>query len=580
MPGGRFDALQTDDSSDSDADVAEADQNGGSGNGTNGGNSLLSRRDKDGSNDQDDQVVIPPYEDLSSSRADEEMVLQAIYGDDYHSEVGAWGQKKLFVKVRPPDLEPKQIGCGATVSAQLSKRYPYVAPKIELKDVRGLSKEAEELLVQNLNERAYGLAAVGSVVVCELVQVTEAFLFEHNVDPSMSAWEQMKAREAKEQAEKEALKMEKEKRIKFLMDADSEQAAVFSLGGSVVSPRSTEGDFHGLSAPHHIERELTRQREAIEAANKQRTKNDRGLLVARTSSIGTSNDGDDEDDDFDGDDDGPPAAFYGSSRYQTDFIELGVLGRGGGGEVVKVRNRLDRRTYAIKKILLESELGKNAKLGEMQNRKLRREVTTISRMTHKNIVRYYQAWVEGGGNASTLDDDLSAHNGDEIVGNAEDTADLLKDPLESASENDGEEVKQGWWSKPPNEIQDLTTRQEKSEGRSQTDTSSHVPSAPSSSSSSWSEEDSAVNSSPTAANEDEMLATGINLDNQIYQDLFKQSRGLDATSSTDDRIDKQNGDNDETSSMWDESSVKVDGSKKQSPLHSNGILQHNVEKLN
>ena len=30
------------------------------------------------------------------------------------------------------------------------------------------------------------------------------------------------------------------------------------------------------------------------------------------------------------------------------------------------------------------------------NRKLRREVTTISRMYHKNIVRYYQAWVETG----------------------------------------------------------------------------------------------------------------------------------------------------------------------------------------
>ena len=51
---------------------------------------------------------------------------------------------------------------------------------------------------------------------------------------------------------------------------------------------------------------------------------------------------------------------------------------------------------AIKKIILESELGKFAKAGAVQNRKLRREVTTISRMTHKNIVRYYQAWVEGG----------------------------------------------------------------------------------------------------------------------------------------------------------------------------------------
>ena len=50
---------------------------------------------------------------------------------------------------------------------------------------------------------------------------------------------------------------------------------------------------------------------------------------------------------------------------------------------------------AIKKIILEPEIGRFAKHAALQNRKLRREVTTISRMTHKNIVRYYQAWVEG-----------------------------------------------------------------------------------------------------------------------------------------------------------------------------------------
>lgn len=51
---------------------------------------------------------------------------------------------------------------------------------------------------------------------------------------------------------------------------------------------------------------------------------------------------------------------------------------------------------AVKKILLRPETGKShAKFAEKLNRKLLREVTSISRMTHKNIVRYYQAWVEG-----------------------------------------------------------------------------------------------------------------------------------------------------------------------------------------
>ncbi len=31
-----------------------------------------------------------------------------------------------------------------------------------------------------------------------------------------------------------------------------------------------------------------------------------------------------------------------------------------------------------------------------ENRKILREVTTVSRLYHRHIVRYYQAWLEGG----------------------------------------------------------------------------------------------------------------------------------------------------------------------------------------
>ena len=76
-----------------------------------------------------------------------------------------------------------------------------------------------------------------------------------------------------------------------------------------------------------------------------------------------------------------------NSRYEADFEEIELLGRGGFGEVMKARNRLDGRMYAIKKIPLDSE-------NMQENRKILREVTTLARLHHEYVVRYYQAWIE------------------------------------------------------------------------------------------------------------------------------------------------------------------------------------------
>ena len=92
------------------------------------------------------------------------------------------------------------------------------------------------------------------------------------------------------------------------------------------------------------------------------------------------------------------------SRYHNDFEELSMLGKGGFGSVVKSRNRLDGRIYAIKKVLLdEDKRPRSASIQEedsqddiINNMKLLREVTTLSRLQHQHVVRYYQAWVEGG----------------------------------------------------------------------------------------------------------------------------------------------------------------------------------------
>jgi len=77
----------------------------------------------------------------------------------------------------------------------------------------------------------------------------------------------------------------------------------------------------------------------------------------------------------------------GQSRLQQDFAVLKWIGKGGFGDVIKVRNKLDGRQYAIKSIRLKPS-------NKTINRKIMREVQLLSRLNHENVVRYYNAWQE------------------------------------------------------------------------------------------------------------------------------------------------------------------------------------------
>lgn len=73
------------------------------------------------------------------------------------------------------------------------------------------------------------------------------------------------------------------------------------------------------------------------------------------------------------------------SRFANDFSDEGRLGKGGFGEVVKVRKRIDGQLYAIKKISQRASRTLTTTL---------KEVMTLSRLSHPAIVRYYDAWIE------------------------------------------------------------------------------------------------------------------------------------------------------------------------------------------
>ena len=76
------------------------------------------------------------------------------------------------------------------------------------------------------------------------------------------------------------------------------------------------------------------------------------------------------------------------SRYANDFVEAGRLGKGGFGEVVKARNKLDGRFYAIKKLVQSSASALSSVLSE---------IILLSRLNHPNVVRYFTAWIEEEG---------------------------------------------------------------------------------------------------------------------------------------------------------------------------------------
>jgi hypothetical protein len=405
MPTGRFAALDYDDESESSQEDDDVINNRNNNNNNNNNNSNTNKKNnKSKSNIKKNKhsapatksgAAAPSFEDLSACREDEETFLNAVYGTDFTKQAGAWGCAKLMVHVRPPDIvDPTHIGSELQLAVQLNKNYPHVVPKIELLNVKGLSKEQKSDLFRQLNDRALELSKSGLVMVWELVQVTENFLLQHNQDPTMSAYDQMKARQAKEkEAQEKKQQSQRDQELKLLLKAAAHETTDTSIPHSnsitslLNSPTSAEqsvprnipigtGTSVAQVVPTDVKRELARQNQALADAEQRRKQQHLENTVGRTAESlggpsagaageggffkvgGGGSGGDDHNDDDDLDDDGGayfdylgmdedrpqnPLGVGSSSRYQSDFIELGILGRGGGGEVVKVRNRLDRR---------------------------------------------------------------------------------------------------------------------------------------------------------------------------------------------------------------------------------------------
>ena len=89
-----------------------------------------------------------------------------------------------------------------------------------------------------------------------------------------------------------------------------------------------------------------------------------------------------------------------TGAFNNDYKCLETLGKGGSGEVFKVKSKKDDHIYAVKRVRFDKHKLKN------QAHFIKRELINNARLSHENVVRYYDSWVEVSAN-QTLARNLS-----------------------------------------------------------------------------------------------------------------------------------------------------------------------------
>lgn len=92
------------------------------------------------------------------------------------------------------------------------------------------------------------------------------------------------------------------------------------------------------------------------------------------------------------------AMEHKDSPWKSNWEEIDELGKGGFGQVVKARNRIDMMYYAVKKVRCESDEDMSEFL---------REIKLLSGLKSSRIVRYYSSWVESD-NAPVMDSEATS----------------------------------------------------------------------------------------------------------------------------------------------------------------------------
>lgn len=315
---------------------------------------------------------------LSIEVADELEVLRSIYGDDFMTRPSVWNYPSFAVRLSHSSSVNAAIKVGATVRISLSATYPKSAPKIEIEESTGLNADELKEIRRVADESAK--AHLKAVMCYDILVAMQEYIEKRTVAP-VTLYDSAINREQLKAARVETLRK------------DSRVAAVVEP----LEQESSEGRAAGFSTAIDFLKTRTAAPPVVALPNIAEEGNAPVTKTPKpwTKREASSSDESDESESYDDDTESAAGMTVLSkeydlskSRYLQEFAEISRLGEGASGEVWRVRHKLDRRIYAVKKIDL---LAQN---NFASSSKIQREVTTVSRLIHKHVVRYYAAWIE------------------------------------------------------------------------------------------------------------------------------------------------------------------------------------------
>lgn len=383
--------------------------------------SASSNRSKDDAESSGD-----PDKHLRSQQNDEFKALKECFADqleDLRKQVKVsrnpkkrkrdqlWIPLNMAVRI---DSRPEPIA-GFELHIKCSRKYPLVPPAIGFKNVKGIGRHLISKLHRELKHEAASDEYKGQGCIAWLIMRAQQFLEDHYHELELnnkSLYDQMveqkqncdRKAELNRKRQDEMDKLERDRQVEEIrqkilkkrelyneskrrkdsqssnLDNENDESSTYDFEGDLLEAGAqTDSATASLTDENDVSRfdELDDVVEDEETLIRSRRSTFIGGSISRTDFARSS-------EDF-----GMERGGTGllQSRVDLEYEVIEELGHGGFGTVYKVRNRVDSRLYALKKVKLNPD-------NEALNEKIMREVKLLSRLNHENVIRYYTTWIE------------------------------------------------------------------------------------------------------------------------------------------------------------------------------------------